>query len=130
MPSAYCLSLVRGVNTAVEHAPTKAFAQAAMDMIHEFTQVLGLLYNKKEKPGRQGGGHDPGPPGRPQAKNFAEADRIRDELKAIDIELMDATGCEVEKSLTYTGKNNAPHPANRCRWGPYFHRRTKKRRPP
>ena len=71
-------------------SPTKALAQACLDMLHEFTDVLGLLYNKKEESldetveamiqARQAAR---------KAKNFAEADRIRDELKAMGITLMD-----------------------------------------
>ena len=40
--------LVRAINIAVEKTPTKALAQACLEMLHEFTQVLGLLYQKKE----------------------------------------------------------------------------------
>ena len=82
--------LVRAINIAVEKAPTKALAQACLDMLHEFTDVLGLLYNKKEESldetveamiqARQAAR---------KAKSFAEADRIRDELKAMGITLMD-----------------------------------------
>ena len=82
--------LVRAINIAVEKAPTKALAQACLDMLHEFTDVLGLLYNKKEESldetveamiqARQAAR---------KAKNFAVADRIRDELKAMGITLMD-----------------------------------------
>ena len=85
--------LVRAINIAVEKTPTKALAQACLDMLHEFTDVLGLLYNKKETAdddlsekveamiqARQEAR---------KAKNFAEADRIRDELKAMGITLMD-----------------------------------------
>ena len=85
--------LVRAINIAVEKNPTKALAQACLDMLHEFTDVLGLLYNKKETAdddlskkveamiqARQEAR---------KAKNFAEADRIRDELKAMGITLMD-----------------------------------------
>ena len=39
--------LVRAINIAVEKTPTKALAQACLEMLHEFTQVLGLLYQKK-----------------------------------------------------------------------------------
>ena len=42
--------LVRAINiaTADENQPTKAGAQACLDMVHEFTDVLGLLYSRKE----------------------------------------------------------------------------------
>lgn len=84
--------LVRAVNTATtaENQPTKAGAQACLDMVHEFTEVLGLLYSRKEESlddkveqmiaDRQAAR---------AAKNWAEADRIRDELKAMGIELKD-----------------------------------------
>ena len=84
--------LVRAVNiaTADENQPTKAGAQACLDMVHEFTDVLGLLYSRKEESldekveqmiaDRQAAR---------AAKNWAEADRIRDELKAMGIELKD-----------------------------------------
>ena len=59
-------------------------------MVHEFTDVLGLLYSRKEESldekveqmiaDRQAAR---------AAKNWAEADRIRDELKAMGIELKD-----------------------------------------
>ena len=84
--------LVRAINiaTADENQPTKARAQACLDMVHEFTDVLGLLYSRKEESldekveqmiaDRQAAR---------AAKNWAEADRIRDELKAMGIELKD-----------------------------------------
>ena len=84
--------LVRAINiaTADENQPTKAGAQACLDMVHEFTNVLGLLYSRKEESldekveqmiaDRQAAR---------AAKNWAEADRIRDELKAMGIELKD-----------------------------------------
>ena len=84
--------LVRAINiaTADENQPTKAGAQACLDMVHEFTDVLGLLYSRKEESldekveqmiaDRQAAR---------AAKNWAEADRIRDELKALGIELKD-----------------------------------------
>lgn len=84
--------LVRAINiaTADEKQPTKAGAQACLDMVHEFTDVLGLLYSRKEESldakveqmiaDRQAAR---------AAKNWAEADRIRDELKAMGIELKD-----------------------------------------
>ena len=84
--------LVRAINiaTADENQPTKAGAQACLDMVHEFTDVLGLLYSRKEESldekveqmiaDRQAAR---------AAKNWAEADRIRDELQAMGIELKD-----------------------------------------
>jgi len=82
--------LVRAVNSAVEEAPTRVFASACLEMIREFTDVLGLLYNQKKESldsrvealiqARQQARKD---------KNYAEADRIRDELKSMGIELMD-----------------------------------------
>ena len=84
--------LVRAINiaTADENQPTKAGAQACLDMVHEFTDVLGLLYSRKEESldekveqmiaDRQAAR---------AAKNWAEADRIRDERKAMGIELKD-----------------------------------------
>ena len=84
--------LVRAINiaTADENQPTKAGAQACLDMVHEFTDVLGLLYSRKEESldekveqmiaDRQAAR---------AAKNWAAADRIRDELKAMGIELKD-----------------------------------------
>ena len=84
--------LVRAINiaTADEYQPTKAGAQVCLDMVHEFTDVLGLLYSRKEESldekveqmiaDRQAAR---------AAKNWAEADRIRDELKAMGIELKD-----------------------------------------
>lgn len=82
--------LVRAVNTAVEQAPTRAFAAACREMIHEFTNVLGLLYNqKKDDLDSQVEALIEARQAARKAKNFAEADRIRDELKAMGVELMD-----------------------------------------
>lgn len=82
--------LVRAVNTAVEGKPTRAFAEACKKMFLELTGVLGLLYEKRSCDldcqveeliqARQEAR---------KAKNFAEADRIRDQLKDMGIELMD-----------------------------------------
>ena len=83
--------LVRSVNTAVEKAPTALFATHCLKMILEFTDVLGILYNRQAAgdldsqvealiEARQAAR---------KAKDFAEADRIRDELKDMGIELMD-----------------------------------------
>ena len=72
--------------------PTKALAAACLDMLHEFTDVLGLLYNKKEEDDSLDSKVEAMIEARQaarKAKNFAEADRIRDELKAMGITLMD-----------------------------------------
>ena len=84
--------LVRAINIAVEKTPTKALAQACLEMLHEFTQVLGLLYQKKEGEESLDAKVEAMIQARQAArkeKNFAEADRIRDELKAMGITLMD-----------------------------------------
>lgn len=82
--------LVRAVNIAVEGKPTRTFAASCRAMIGEFCDVLGLLYRQKKATAdgevealieaRQAAR---------KAKNFAEADRIRDQLKEMGIELMD-----------------------------------------
>ena len=82
--------LVRSANTAVQTEPTKAGAAALLKLVTEFTEVLGLLYGKEEESldekveamiaQRQQARKD---------RNWAEADRIRDELKAMGITLMD-----------------------------------------
>jgi cysteinyl-tRNA synthetase len=82
--------VVRAANKAVGEAPTKEGAAALLKLVLEFTDVLGLLYGKEEEnlddkvealiAQRQQARKD---------KNWAEADRIRDELKAMGITLMD-----------------------------------------
>ncbi len=81
--------LIRDINGAVKGGATKKFAAAAWAMLDELTAVLGLL--------RDGdGGVDPEiqklvdeRQAARKAKNFAEADRIRDELAARGIVLKD-----------------------------------------
>ncbi len=83
--------LVRAVNTAVEGTASAALAKACLAMIMEFADVLGLLYNRQKEEGlgdevealieqRQAARKN---------KDFAEADRIRDALLAMGIELKD-----------------------------------------
>ena len=83
--------LVRTVNTALEGKPTKALAEACRAMFRELIDVMGLLYARK-KADSLDEKVEAMIAARQQArkeKNCAEADRIRDELKAMGIELMD-----------------------------------------
>ena len=83
--------LVRTINTALEGRPTKALAEACRAMFQELIGVMGLLYARK-KADSLDEKVEAMIAARQQArkeKNFAEADRIRDELKAMGIELMD-----------------------------------------
>ncbi len=90
--------LVRAINiaTAAKNQPTRAFAQLCLDMLKEFNNVLGLLY---EVPTPEAEGEEDNTwieqaiAARAEAKkarNWAEADRIRDELKAQGIVLKDS----------------------------------------
>ena len=84
--------LVRAINTAVEGTPTKALAEECRKMLHEFTDVLGLLYEKKEEDAGLEQKVEEMIAARAQAKkekNWAEADRIRDALKDMGVEIMD-----------------------------------------
>jgi cysteinyl-tRNA synthetase len=84
--------LVREVNSAVraETNPTKALAQACLDLLMELSDVIGIPYGEGASDldaeiealieQRQAAR---------KAKNWAEADRIRDELKAQGIILED-----------------------------------------
>ncbi len=91
--------LVRTINAATpeKNAPTKAFAQKCLDMMDEFNHVLGLLYDAPVV-GSQEGEQDTAwieeriaaRAEAKKAKNWAEADRIRDELKERGILLKDS----------------------------------------
>lgn len=85
--------LVRELNslTAAEMNPSKAFSQTALTFLMELVDVLGLLYGESAEKdiskevealieARQAAR---------KAKNWAEADRIRDEIKAMGIVLED-----------------------------------------
>lgn len=82
--------LVRAVNSAEQTEPTRAGAAQALAFLHELTDVLGLLYSRREESldekvealiaKRQEAR---------KSRNWAEADRIRDELKEMGIELKD-----------------------------------------
>ncbi|MEG2000466.1 MAG: cysteine--tRNA ligase [Evtepia sp.] len=80
--------LVRGINSV--SGTTKAFATHCHAMMNEFTDVLGLLYQKKESaPDDRLDALIAARAAARKAKDFSEADRIRDELKAMGIELKD-----------------------------------------
>ncbi len=84
--------LVRELNTAMDgENPSPAAAKAGLSALEELTGVLGLLYARKE---------EKSPDGQVEAliaarnearanKNWAEADRIRDQLKSMGIALKD-----------------------------------------
>ncbi|MBE6991685.1 MAG: cysteine--tRNA ligase [Ruminococcaceae bacterium] len=83
--------MVRKINTMTAEQPTKALAMACYDRLMELADILGILSAKAEEESldekveamiqaRQEAR---------KAKNFAEADRIRDELKAMNIILED-----------------------------------------
>jgi len=92
---AVLFELVREINTqiAADRSPSKPFAEACLAAIRELADVLGLLY------AREASGADDLDAqvealieARQQArtdKNWAEADRIRDELKDMGIVLED-----------------------------------------
>ena len=82
--------MVKIINTYLTEPRSKKAVNYAIRRFDELTDVLGLLYNRKTEDldaeiedliaQRQAAR---------AAKNFAEADRIRDELKARGIELKD-----------------------------------------
>ncbi|MDK9712257.1 cysteine--tRNA ligase [Acidaminobacter sp.] len=81
--------LVRDINTNLQDAPTRTFAENAYKLLMELAGVLGIL-------GREKGGLDAQVESmiaeRQEArrnKNFARSDEIRDELKAMGIVLED-----------------------------------------
>ena len=82
--------LARDVNTALSDAHSKAFIEKCLSLFNELTDVLGIVYGKKEDnideeiekliAQRQQARKD---------RDFATADRIRDELKSQGIVLED-----------------------------------------
>ena len=85
--------LVREINSAAtsDMCPSKALAKASLDILNELIGVLGLIYGETEDKGisvevealieaRQAAR---------KAKNWAESDRIRDELKNMGIVIED-----------------------------------------
>ena len=82
--------LVREANTAVNEKASKADAECYLDMFGELTKVLGLVYNdKKDDLDEQVEALIEQRTKARAEKNWAEADRIRDELKAMGIILKD-----------------------------------------
>lgn len=85
--------LVRDINVYVTVSdPSKALCDKASAVFNELTDVLGLLYDRKKE--MLDGDIEAKIEARNEArkqKNWAESDRIRDELKAMGIILEDTT---------------------------------------
>ena len=82
--------LVRLANTAVAENYGKESAQYALALFEELTGVLGLVYTKKDESlDTQVEALIEQRTKARAEKNWAEADRIRDELKAMGIILKD-----------------------------------------
>ena len=87
---AVLFDMVREINTYTAAPHSKASLEGAAKLFDELTDVLGILYNRKKESldeeveqliaARQAARKE---------KNWAEADRIRDELKAMGIVLED-----------------------------------------
>ena len=86
--------MVREINTAVSPAadPSKALAQACLDRFLELCDVLGIPFGSDSSEDPEAKAIEEKIAARQaarKAKNWAEADRIRDELKAAGIVLED-----------------------------------------
>lgn len=82
--------LVRDINVKLGAQPARADVAAASELFEELTGVLGLLYDRKtELLDEDIEALIEARTAARKAKNWAEADRIRDELKAQGIEIID-----------------------------------------
>lgn len=91
---AVIFELVRDMNTALaaQNAPTKELAKAYLSIFDELTGVLGILYNSGEEDADFARKVESLIEARQNArkeKNWAEADRIRDQLKDMGVTLQD-----------------------------------------
>ena len=91
---AVIFELVREANaaTAAEKQPVRAVAQAALDLLEELNGVVGIVYGNEDDDAGLTAKVEALIEARAQAKkekNYAEADRIRDELKDMGIAIMD-----------------------------------------
>jgi len=91
---AVLFELVREANavTAADKQPTRAVAAAALSMLSELEGVLGLVYGDGAEDSELAAKVEALIAARAdakKAKNYAEADRIRDELKNMGIAIMD-----------------------------------------
>ena len=86
--------LVREANavTAAEKQPVRAMAEAALSLLEELNGVVGIVYGNEDDDAELTAKVEALIEARAQAKkekNYAEADRIRDELKDMGIAIMD-----------------------------------------
>ena len=86
--------LVRDMNSAVAGTPTKALAKACLGLFDELTDVMGVPYKPQAAQAdaaleKKVAGLIEARQAARAAKNWAEADRIRDELKDMGIQLLD-----------------------------------------
>ena len=91
---AVIFELVREANaiTAADRKPVRAVAQAALAMLEELNGVVGIVYGTENDDADLTAKVEALIEARAQAKkekNYAEADRIRDELKDMGIAIMD-----------------------------------------
>ena len=89
--------MVREINTAVSPAadPSKALAQACLERLLELCDVLGIPFGSDSSEDPEAKAIEEKIAARQaarKAKNWAEADRIRDELKAQGVEVTDMPG--------------------------------------